>query len=245
MTNVSSVNFNKKHKQQPMSNPISVGLEIESWPDVDQLLETTANCGFQFGSTQVIIQSSHLLLKDPPHALTSNTLMIMDSPAVGGSLIGSMAPWVELDSSDMHIRRRSETLVKQQVNWACHIGLTQVMFTAPSAGPIANFSRVVNSSLDMMHYTQAIVRVSVDEDGWNTWNKIRMTSKHNPRLGVAIDVSFTLPETDEVNRWNAEPVKLVILSTKIFLKNSSGFPVLSKRHQQFVKLLMQVAIDLL
>jgi type II protein arginine methyltransferase len=119
------------------------------------------------------------------------------------------------------------------------------MFTAPSSGPIANFSRVVNSSLDMMHYTQAIVRVSVDEDGWNTWNKIRMTSKHNPRLGVAIDVSFTLPETEEVNRWNAEPVKLVILSTKIFLKNSSGFPVLSKRHQQFVKLLMQVAIDLL
>jgi protein arginine N-methyltransferase 5 len=42
-----------------------------------------------------------------------------------------------------------------------------------------------------------------------------------------------------MNRWFAEPVKIVVLPTGIFLRNAKGFPVLSKQHQTFVSLLLR------
>ena len=40
-----------------------------------------------------------------------------------------------------------------------------------------------------------------------------------------------MPDDDEVARWEAEPVKVLLFPTSAFLSNKKGFPVLSKRHQ--------------
>jgi protein arginine N-methyltransferase 5 len=38
-----------------------------------------------------------------------------------------------------------------------------------------------------------------------------------------------------ISRWRGEPVRTLILPTSIFLTNAKGYPVLSKRHQRFVR----------
>jgi hypothetical protein len=75
-----------------------------------------------------------------------------------------------LDSHDALIRNRSETLVKQQISWAAHLGLSRVMFL----GQGANFSRMIRHSL---RYTQAMLRISFNE--WPAWNEVRMACDHN------------------------------------------------------------------
>ena len=58
-----------------------------------------------------------------------------------------------------------------------------------------------------------------------------MNAEHHSSLCCALEVTSDLPSEETIEQWLAEPVKLLILPTSIFLTNSTGFPVLSKRHQ--------------
>ena len=53
---------------------------------------------------------------------------------------------------------------------------------------------------------------------------------------------MSLPDEVYLERWFAEPIKAVILPTRIFLTNVKGYPVLSKKHQAFIRKLMKVCI---
>lgn len=55
-----------------------------------------------------------------------------------------------------------------------------------------------------------------------------------------METSAQLPDDKEIERWVAEPIKAIILPTNIFLANSKGYPVLSKRHQAFVRKMIKV-----
>lgn len=110
-------------------------------------------------------------------------------------------------------------------------------------GPIYNFARTLNQSLSQMSYTQALVRVSNDEAGWNSWNTIRMICNHSPKLGIVLEIGAEVP--DGIDRWTAEPVKSVIVPTSIFIPNPKGFPVLSKKLQSVLHLLMKSRPDII
>src|SRR6266498_1507578 len=47
-------------------------------------------------------------------------------------------------------------------------------------------------------------------------------------LRIALELPADLPDGVYLERWFAEPIKAVILPTKIFLTNAKGYPVLSK-----------------
>lgn len=49
-----------------------------------------------------------------------------------------------------------------------------------------------------------------------------------------LEMTADLPAQSILERWVGEPVKAVIVPTKIFLTNKKGFPTLSRRHQDFV-----------
>jgi len=71
---------------------------------------------------------------------------------------------------------------------------------------------------------------------WHRWNKLRCLCERSQALFVALEVGPDLPEDEEeVARWEAEPVKVLLLHTSAFITNKKGFPVLSKRHQSVVK----------
>jgi len=85
-----------------------------------------------------------------------------------------------------------------------------------------------------------MAKAAGDVDPWESWNKLRLLCDHNAKLNVALEVTEELPEQVVLDRWISEPVKAVVVSTKTFLTNKNGFPVLSKRHQQFFKALCMI-----
>ena len=72
------------------------------------------------------------------------------------------------------------------------------------------------------------------------WNTFRMMCDNNKRISVALEITADLPSEEILQRWLAEPVKAVIVSTSLFLTNKKGYPVLSKVHQSFLRSLFKV-----
>ncbi|QUC16530.1 uncharacterized protein UV8b_00771 [Ustilaginoidea virens] len=69
---------------------------------------------------------------------------------------------------------------------------------------------------------------------WSSWHHVRSTCKYNLRLFVALQIPRVVPEKDLQNRWFAEPLHYLTMGPDVFQKNKSGFPALSKHHQQMI-----------
>ena len=72
------------------------------------------------------------------------------------------------------------------------------------------------------------------------WHTFRTMCDSNKRLGVALELTEDLPSYTVLQRWLAEPVRAVILSTNLFLTNKKGYPVLSRTHQGYLRSLFKV-----
>jgi protein arginine N-methyltransferase 5 len=94
----------------------------------------------------------------------------------------------------------------------------------------------------------AAAAVALPEDSpWARWNRLRVSCEHSQALFVALELGVDLPDRDtDIARWEAEPVKVLLLPVACFLTNKKGFPVLSKRHQgvvaRFAKFNVQVLV---
>lgn len=108
-----------------------------------------------------------------------------------------------------------------------------------------------------MEWNASLTSASLDADGgveapeaespWTRWNRLRVSCEHSQALFVALELGVDLPESDaEIARWEAEPVKVLLLPVACFLTNKMGFPVLSKRHQavvhRFAKFNVQILV---
>ncbi len=78
----------------------------------------------------------------------------------------------------------------------------------------------------------------------NRWNTFRTYCGYEKKLKLALEVSCDLPSEEEINRWLGEPIGCAILKTKIFISNTSGYPVLSKPHQELVHKLLNRCIHI-
>lgn len=165
-------------------------------------------------------------------------------------IVGSISDWQNFDSPDAKVRVHSELALKQQFNWVSHLGLGGVMLPyPPSTEPLTNYGRVLTGALGILPYTTCWFKVpcmdeilerDVGEEAqgmksWERWNSLRNMAGSGSKLGVALEFSGALPSDAVLDRWFAEPVKVIILPEDIFLTNNKGYPVLSKRHQQVVR----------
>lgn len=106
------------HFLSPMSSqPITIGVEITSGPEVPKLMAIGNALEFQFGLCHLIRQDSNLLVAKTPlgTSLAHSQLMVLDQPEYTASIVGVISPWIDLDSKDAAIRSRSELLLHQQV----------------------------------------------------------------------------------------------------------------------------------
>lgn len=69
-------------------------------------------------------------------------------------MAGLLANWIHLDSTDPEIRLCSELALKQEIDWACHISLSGLIFPALPKGSLYNTARVINSLVKTMSFTQ-------------------------------------------------------------------------------------------
>jgi protein arginine N-methyltransferase 5 len=83
-------------------------------------------------------------------------------------------------------------------------------------------------------------------DGWEVWDSLRHLTGHNNRLFCCLELSEDLPDDlNELKRWAAEPLKAIIIPTRIFLENKKGYPVLSKQHQAALSILLQFKMHII
>lgn len=87
-----------------------------------------------------------------------------------------------------------------------------------------------NTILITIHYVLAVFR-------WHTFRSLCDSSR---KLDLVLEVTADIPSEEAIQRWMAEPVKAIIVSTKLFMTNKKGYPVLSKPHQALIRRLYKV-----
>jgi len=179
------------------------------------------------------------------------------------NVVGACSEWFDFDGSRLSAvaLRSSEESFVQETSWAYHLGLQAIVIPTPSLRA-PNYARIVKRICEAQvgFLQQLWVKVpltlaldcrnmehptSASADGWEVWDSFRHLVGHHHRLSVALVVTETLPDDDAdslsriMSRWAAEPVKAIILSTRLFIKNESGHPVLRKRFQAVVAVLLR------
>ncbi|KAJ2999475.1 Protein arginine N-methyltransferase 5 [Globomyces sp. JEL0801] len=124
---------------------MEVGLEVLCCSSVDELIGNAKDHHYDFVLANILhMENGHFLTDNAPipASLPSDSLFVHQ---------------LDLDSSDLIIRQKSELLVKKQIDWAVHIGLRSIMFTLPLNGSIYNLARsnpkviVSNSDYNARH----------------------------------------------------------------------------------------------
>ncbi|KAI8146475.1 PRMT5 arginine-N-methyltransferase-domain-containing protein [Fennellomyces sp. T-0311] len=226
----------------------AVGLLTDDYYDnVDEFIEQAIDSGHDFVATPIVHPRYSRVLKSNDSTWQSNPVydrndLVVRKPNWADAIVGSLSNWLELDSSDPTARVNSELALKQELMWACHLGLFAVMTPPLPETSISNMARMINHSVSAMTVTQMWVRVAMDgsNKAWKQWNRFRGMAEHNPKISVALELPKELPQNETyLDTWFAEPIKAVIVPADIFISNNKGYPVLPKAHQAFVKKLMQ------
>lgn len=76
---------------------------------------------------------------------------------------------------------------------------------------------------------------SCGDETWHWWSRFRCLANFEKKLGLALELTANLPDSSSVDRWLGEPVKCLVVSTDLFIRNKKGYPVLSKPHQSIIK----------
>jgi len=177
------------------------------------------------------------------HPSTASDL-VLDSKTWSSAVVGTLSTWIDLDGAKTPEHRAvCRQALEQELHWASHLGVYGVLLPAPQSKSCELYASALGRLLlGGIYTTQLMLRVPLlressgtQVDGWEMWNHFRLLCDQSPRLQVALELTADLPSTDrEMERWFAEPVRAVIVPVDIFMTNKQGFPVLSKRHKNFL-----------
>ncbi|MDB9924768.1 protein arginine N-methyltransferase [bacterium] len=241
------------------------GLEVEACHDLQRSLADTLDGGFDF----LVAPLAHPRHRRPaPSARDPNAPqpapfarsdLLLNSSQWSSQVVGKTSPWIDCDSASPPSRRDGEAALRQELMWAAHLSLHAVLLPHPGFSS-ANYARVVNQFLGALFSTALWVRVPVVapeveaaakrgepepssgthfRDPFEHWANFRALCEGHLQLGVCLDVGCALPSDREIDRWIGEPVRALSLAPEAFITNKRGFPVLPKRHQDFVTRMMK------
>jgi type II protein arginine methyltransferase len=178
----------------------------------------------------------------------------LDSKDWIANIVGEISGWIDCDNPDPTTQKSSEKAMRQEFAWASHLGLQALVFPMPCLRS-PNFAAIIQQLCAASTYQQLWVKIPLSvpldfrnsrlnlnhvTDGWEVWDSLRHLAGHNDRLFCCLELSDDLPDDlSELKRWAAEPLKAIIIPTRIFLENKKGYPVLSKQHQAALSLLLQ------
>lgn len=204
-----------------------------------------------------------IVREDP---LTRSDLELSSGEWMAG-VVAKLSPWIRPDCPNPVLRAASEAAFAEEVAFAAHMSLRALVIPPPNGGSqgVANLARCLSSALLSAPTLQLWLRLPVldlpgkvppltfspDEaptklssdhviEPWEIWNTIRTLCGEHPNLGVALELTAELPPRSVLERWVAEPVRVVLLSTSSYITNRVGYPVLSRRHQDFIKLMFKM-----
>ncbi|KAI8099404.1 PRMT5 arginine-N-methyltransferase-domain-containing protein [Halteromyces radiatus] len=233
-------------------------LTNEYYDNIDTFVQEASEAGHDFVATPMAHPSFRRVLHEDKKDINKSAIdqwrnapvfdrqdLILQSAGCSDIVVGMLAEWLQLDSIDESIRVNSELALKQELAWASHLGLLSVIYPGLPKGALSNTARAINHATGSLSFTQLWVRIPISDtenmeknSTWKQWNKLRMLTEQNTKIYVALELTEDLPHDDILDMWLAEPVKALIVPAEVFIPNAKGFPVLPKRHQAFVKKVM-------
>ncbi|ACO69780.1 protein arginine methyltransferase [Micromonas commoda] len=234
------------------------GLEVDVCGDLQRCLADTLAGGLDF----LVAPLAHPRHRRPSAAAASRdpsapapapfarSDLLLNSAQWSSQVVGKTSPWIDADSPSAPYRADSEAALRQELGWAAHLSLHAVLLPPPRLGA-ANYARIVCQFLGALSHTALWVRVplvdpaslasAVDactrrriHDPFEAWAFLRAACEGHPQLGVCLHVGASLPSDGELARWIGEPVRAIVVAEDAFTTNKRGFPVLPKRHQEFL-----------
>lgn len=241
----------QSQQEQPRKQ-MSCGLDFVAVPDLHDDLMTTTNCGYHF----VVIPFIHPRYR---RELISGKAKSRDAPITRSDLVlasqdwnrlvvGKFSDYMELDCEVEHVRKHSELIFQQELDFASHLSLPAVLLRLTS-GHNMNLARIIHSKISAGCSYQVWVQLPMvakqrrsdsgdgqfEDSTWHWWNRFRTLCDYDKKIGLALELGEQLPEECEVQRWLGEPVKCLIISTSLFITNQRDFPVLSRAHQELIR----------
>jgi protein arginine N-methyltransferase 5 len=142
-------------------------------------------------------------------------------------------------------------VLQYEISNASYSGLTSVLIPPPRrATGIHNYASVLNS---VLRDTQVQINIVLPLQGtpdlttppgeggvWQVWDTIQTLTNYNAKLSVALQIPKDSPSKELSKQWFAEPVRVLLCSTEVFLSNNKRNPVLSKAHQELLNMFMRV-----
>ncbi|CAN6626049.1 hypothetical protein TRVA0_010S02608 [Trichomonascus vanleenenianus] len=163
--------------------------------------------------------------------------------------IALASPWVEIDSKNARVANLSLQVLQHELTYAAFCGIPYVMIAGPKRRTnVAQYAHAVNKLLSQSPFLQIVVHLPFNEDYavnasgvavppadplsiWEVWNTIRTICNYAPNLSVALQVPKIPPKLHVMTRWFAEPVSMLVVSSRAFVSNAKGYPVLPKPTQ--------------
>ena len=205
----------------------------------------------------------------PTPAPFARSDLLLNSTQWSSQVVGKTSPWIDADSVSAPMRRDSEAALRQELMWAAHLSLHAVLLPTPSlkaanyARIVNQFLTALSSTALWVRIPVVSAEVEAAEanggdgaaealakqidpctrrrahDPFERWANLRAMCEGHPQLSACLEVGASLPPAAELRRWVGEPVKAVVLNADAFITNKRGFPVLPKRHQEFITTMLQ------
>ena len=252
---------------------VSCGRDLDCVVDLQHELHSASSEGFDFVCVPIVHPRYEREMVQPGMVRRSSPLTRSDLTLTSSEwtsvVVGKLSPWLNLDSDVIHIRKNSEKVFFQEFSLALHLSLPAIL--VPIKSECVNLGRCLNELTTNRSLTQVWVKVPITDpqmecskattvsssaekevrsgadgfqDTWHWWNTVRSLCGASNKVGLALEVPQNLPAQPVLSRWLGEPLKVIFLSTSIFMVNQQGFPVLSKAHQAFVCQVLQLGAQL-
>lgn len=178
-------------------------------------------------------------------------------------VVGTISKHINVDSSIATYRKQSEYHLQQELDFASHLDLPAVIITVRSLN-CSNLARILYSRIIENAQCQAWIHIPIQnpnydvkqwrsdletetvsyESTWEWWNRFHSLCNFGKRIGVALELTKSLPANEELERWFAEPVKCILICTSLFSSNKNGYPVLPKAHQMFLQKMSRFGVQI-
>lgn len=230
-----------------------LGWEPPTVVDINRTLSTANGLHFDFLVSPLVHPRHERNAQDTqrsPDPLTRSDLTL-DSTAWSTMVVGATSAWIDVDSPSEEMRALSRSALIQEVQLAAHLGVYATLLPPPSPdGSVAQYAQLLSRFSIGNSCTKFWMRVPTVlgadcQDAWPKFHHLRSVIGGTRPIEVALELTAQLPSERAMARWHAEPVKVVIISPDIFLLNSKGYPVLPKRHKEFLMEMFKFKIQVI
>ncbi|SCU89918.1 LAME_0E06172g1_1 [Lachancea meyersii CBS 8951] len=237
---------------KPLLGSITAGCEL-SEDRYDYVLHPVTNSRYRDRVKVAFQQHRQLHLKGVRGELQVPDLQLQDlsvppQTAKTGApgCIGLLASWVDMESADADVQELSFQVLANEQRYAAFVGIKQLILAPPKNLACINRYALMVARLLSLHSNNdggqnPVLSISLpffeDSDPlstWELWCTVRRICGYHLNLTISLALPRDKVPSCVLQRWLAEPVTCLLVSSSIFATNQHNYPVLNKFNQQII-----------